>query len=84
MSGQGAATKSWGFVKIEIGDLFMVGGGYVPLPTIFLQVSGRNSRIRTKHAPDMIVRSQKIHLQPTVPASAPPRMGPRLVAEFGL
>ena len=58
--------------------------GMLPLPTIFLDVSGRQVAIVVRHRPERMARNQKIHLQHAFSAKTPPRTGPKLSAVFGL
>jgi hypothetical protein len=58
--------------------------GIDPLPTIFRQVSGKESITRMRQLPDKIVTNQKIHLQPKWALIAALSIGPKLGAVFVL
>src|SRR5437764_15367126 len=58
--------------------------GIDPLPTIFRQVSGKESITRMRQLPDKMVKNQKINLQPKWASIAGMSIGPKLGAVFVL
>lgn len=69
-------------VIYETQSLLHPRAGMLPLPTMLLQVSGRNtSSVKTKALP-RIVRSQNTHLQPALSDNGPPITGPRIGPRF--
>ena len=73
-----------GKTNFDSGGLGNPVAGIDPLPTIFRQVSGKESITRMRQQPDKIVTNQKIHLQPRRALIAALSTGPKLGAVFVL
>jgi len=73
-----------GKINLDSGGLGNPLAGIDPLPTIFRQVSGKESVTRMRQLPDKIARNQKIHLQPRWALIAALSIGPKLGAVFVL
>jgi hypothetical protein len=52
----------------------------LPLPTIFLCVSGKKRSMAAKWVPVIMTRNQNTHLHPILSVMLPPITGPRLGA----
>lgn len=82
----GALASRLGFrlVRYDSSVVFTPEAGTLSLPTMLRQVSGRKRSIPSRHDPERMQRSQKIHLQLARSVKTPPTTGPKLGAVFGL